>query len=289
MFPHFSMAHPSTVPQRVERVLDARQDRRPPGLIRRSAFALAIAAAAFGCLTLTPGLAAPTERDAEVAERDCAKPGDTDPPVNRERPDPSEGESPSGAVCSTKVFRVPRDFLLRFTEAKPGRFQRPTAVDVLKQAGIDFPEPATAAYDQLTSTLTVHNTATNLELTSQFIDSIFDTVIKLLNLRVELYRMPKAHALEVLDGLDEVADATPIVTKLRRRMQDGEEVSLVSAPSIQTRSGQRARVRSGRGGSEDALKPVKPTSDSVVGAQPMTKDFQGTVFEVEATLGPGLG
>lgn len=77
----------------------------------------------------------------------------------------------------TKVFRVPPDFLtLAFTSASRthGGHGNPTARDVLMQAGMVFPEGATASINRngLGSFLTVRNTIIELDRTEQFVASI---------------------------------------------------------------------------------------------------------------------
>lgn len=103
----------------------------------------------------------------------------------------------------TKVFRVPPDFLSMggsggadaeaggadpFAagggENEGGSALRPraSAIDILKQAGIQFPESGTAFFSSATSTLTVRNTPANLDLVDQFVESISNKVSKMVNI-----------------------------------------------------------------------------------------------------------
>jgi general secretion pathway protein D len=103
----------------------------------------------------------------------------------------------------TKVFRVPPDFLsLQGSSAPAGEGgaaadpfapsggdndaaaarPRATAMDILKAAGITFPADGTAFFSSATSTLTVRNNPANLDLVSQFVESISNKVQKMINI-----------------------------------------------------------------------------------------------------------
>jgi len=104
----------------------------------------------------------------------------------------------------TKVFRVPPDFLTLGGStgeaadtgggdpfaagggdgASGGSALRPraSAIDILKQAGITFPETGTAFFSSATSTLTVRNTPANLDLVDQFVESISNKISKMINI-----------------------------------------------------------------------------------------------------------
>jgi len=102
----------------------------------------------------------------------------------------------------TKVFRVPPDFLTLGGSAgevdagggdpfAPGGGgggggsaikPRATAIEILKQAGIMFPESGTAFFSSATSTLTVRNTPANLDLVDQFVESISNKISKMINI-----------------------------------------------------------------------------------------------------------
>jgi len=101
----------------------------------------------------------------------------------------------------TKVFRVPPDFLTLGGSAAPesdtggddpfapgggggGSAIKPraTALEILKQAGIQFPESGTAFFSSATSTLTVRNTPANLDLVDQFVESISNKISKMINI-----------------------------------------------------------------------------------------------------------
>ncbi len=408
MTPHFSMAHPSTVPQRVERILDPSRDRRQPGLLKRGFSAAMLAAALVACFGLTPGVtgqdetgptastpAAPPESEIAPALEALAKArkeGDEaagiaqsqltegertivsklrsliipeivfdklqieeaveflrlqslelDPDPERKgvsfilRP-PTTGDLPritlhlsnvplevatiavadqaglrvridpyaviiapadTESELYTRGFRVPPDFLSSgvsggadstdggggpFTagNAVGGSALRPkaTAIDILKQLGIPFPENASAFFSAATSTLTVRNTPSNLDLVAQFVEGISGRQVKMINLRAEFYRMPKADALALLDQVESQPDASAGVAKLREIAATSQKIKLLAAPTLLTRSGQQVRMQSGRG----QRASTEGGSDAVSPADQPGADFTGISFTAEPVL-----
>lgn len=105
---------------------------------------------------------------------------------------------------------------------------------------------------------------------------------KMINLRAEFYRLPKADVLAIVDELESTLDATAVVKRLRAESAGSEKIKLLSAPSLQTRSGQRARVRSGRGQPEKSLETAGLAAETAAAVD----DFQGSHFEATPILGP---
>jgi hypothetical protein len=207
-----------------------------------------------------------------------------------------------GAELFTRVFRVPPDFLNLGGSAAPDDSAlrpRPSAMDILKQAGIQFPEVGTAFFSSATSTLTVRHTPAGLDLVEQFLESFLPQSQKVINLRAEIYRLPKAQALAVAESLDTNLDASEAVKALRAQAGNPNGATLVAAPSMQTRSGQRARVGSGlrdegkrtsRSGAADGgtAPPVgTPAAEGSTPPEPAkaAPGSDGCQFEAEATLG----
>ena len=184
----------------------------------------------------------------------------------------------------TRVYRVPPSFLNLFggrglnSDGTPQ--PRAAAIDMLKQSGVDFPEHATAFFSPATSTVTVRNTKSNLDLVSQFIDSISNQLPRMINVRAEFYRLPKKDGLALLDELDSELDATAALKKLRADSSGSELIQLVAAPSVQTRSGQRVRVQSGRGQPDkNRLAQSKPQP-------PRLKTLRGATLKSTRSLVP---
>ena len=87
----------------------------------------------------------------------------------------------------TRTFKVAPDFLVAgaklesppeidpFTslpQKKPALSGRPVAPDILRNAGVGFPEGASAVFNPATSTLTVKNTQPNLDAVEAFVDML---------------------------------------------------------------------------------------------------------------------
>jgi hypothetical protein len=398
------MAHPSTVPQRVRRILDARQDRRPPGAGVGVSCAVIVGVLALVIASATPGLVAQenpakppgSETLGDVEPAPIDQPADVTPTAPAAQPtivqklqeiilprvvfheasieeaveflrrksveldtsttDPKSrginfvlqldardpkpnvsidlmqvpmkvalsticqafGYTPrveehaihissnsQGTEYITRVFHVPPDFLeLAVPEANSdGSTAGPRGIDVLTQAGLEFPEGTTAFFSSKTSTLTVRHTPEVLERVAQFVESINPDMPRMINVRAELYRLPKQQALEMAESLDALSDATAAVKELRARSAEAGEVVLVAAPSLQTRSGMPARVQSGRGrraepvaaggpGNSDdsAASKNSPTGTSSKADPPSRAEsgFQGCILEVVPTLGADL-
>lgn len=73
-------------------------------------------------------------------------------------------------VLVTKEYKVPADFLTRTRQ--PGSSTKLTALELLKDAGVVFPEGASANFLPGSSKLVVRNTEDNLDLVDQIVDNI---------------------------------------------------------------------------------------------------------------------
>ena len=178
----------------------------------------------------------------------------------------------------TVIYSVPPDFL-----NLDGGGKRESAQKVLEEAGITFPEYATAYFNSETGTLSVRNTRENLDLTGLYVEHITARQPKMINLRAEFYQMPKADALALLDQLDSMSDAGAGVAKLREIAATSEKIKLLAAPSLHTRSGQKVQTQSGQGRAPVPLENNKPGSAPPVGAA--SGEFTGSSFSASATLG----
>jgi general secretion pathway protein D len=68
------------------------------------------------------------------------------------------------------------------------------AIDILKAAGIPFPDSASAFFNRATSTLTVRNTPSNLDLVSAFIDSTSTDVQKMIFITAKFLEVSQRNA-----------------------------------------------------------------------------------------------
>lgn len=100
----------------------------------------------------------------------------------------------------TRVFKVPPDFLSLGGTTSGGdsggsdpfgggsgsgsslNTPRATAKEILEQAGITFPEAASAFFSSANSTLTVRNTPANLDLVANFVESLRSQVVKMIDI-----------------------------------------------------------------------------------------------------------
>jgi general secretion pathway protein D len=74
---------------------------------------------------------------------------------------------------------------------------RPTALDILKQAGINFPEGGSAFYSPATSTLTVRNTPANLDLVAQVVESLVGQVARMINITAKFVEVSQLNTDEL--------------------------------------------------------------------------------------------
>ncbi|HUF62851.1 MAG TPA: Amuc_1098 family type IV pilus outer membrane protein [Verrucomicrobiales bacterium] len=101
-------------------------------------------------------------------------------------------ESDEGGQMFTDIYRVPPSFLSigggGAVETTDDPFGAPSdgaglgitrrqAVEVLKDAGVDFPDGSSAFFNPQTSQVVVHNTQKNLELVEQFVIGLIDTEV----------------------------------------------------------------------------------------------------------------
>lgn len=196
----------------------------------------------------------------------------------------------------TKVFRVPPDFLNLAGGAlvETGALSpKPTAIDILKRAGIDFPEMSSAFFNPATSTLTVRNTVNALDQVEQFAKAINPGKRRMINVRAYLYRLPKADALEVAESLDNALDATDAVKRLRRQATAGGSAVLLAAPSVHTRSGERVRSRVARrhpASADEASAPTDPAGATATPEPPINpfENREETGRQLAAQEGDGV-
>ena len=79
----------------------------------------------------------------------------------------------------------------------------------------------------------------------ELIHSLLEGATKIINLRAEIYSLPKLEALVLVEAFDSTAEAKEAVVELRRLVQLGN-AKLIASPSLTTQPGQRSRVGSGR-------------------------------------------
>ena len=116
----------------------------------------------------------------------------------------------------------------------------------MKEVGIEFPPEASAAYFEAQSQLVVRNLQGNQDLVGVFVESLAekDAAPKVVNLRAEIYSLPKLDALVLVERFDDRVNTDGAVVELRKLVA-ADKARLIASPSLVTRSGQRAEIGSG--------------------------------------------
>jgi hypothetical protein len=156
-------------------------------------------------------------------------------------------------VQLTKVFKVPPDFL---TTGSPDG--KSTALTILKAAGIDFPEGASAAFNPATSQLIVRNTESNLKAVEAFVDKLMKklgTAMMVgatgLPARVPIYITVSVQCYEIAKKDPLVAEAQTARLDAKKPLQKIGALAargmakVVALPTVSARSGRRATTSNG--------------------------------------------
>ena len=118
---------------------------------------------------------------------------------------------------------------------------RVTAKDILKNAGIAFPEGSSANYLRSSSTLVVRNTPENIELVEAYIDSIRTSVEKMVGVIAYVVEAPSA-------TIRRLAGETRLLANHEKQwgdLQQAEGVSILDTMWILGRSGNRSLTQWG--------------------------------------------
>ncbi len=185
--------------------------------------------------------------------------------------------APNPDAWETRIFRVPPDFL---STSGPSESERPKAADILKGAGIPFPEGATARLDG--TLLTVKNTNANLEIIQFYVDEINKNGPKAVVLTAHLAELPPAKAQHLLKACREEADHGKWLQQVIDWSQEGIGKTLASM-RVETKGGYKAI-------SKEVKERIHVTelgiSDQGVPRLTTERRETGTVLEIEPTVGP---
>lgn len=198
----------------------------------------------------------------------------------------------------TRIYKVPPDFETMGTaggDAAPaaapadpfaagggaaagaasGLIKRKSALEILKEQGIPFPEGATAVFNKVTSQLIVKNTQPNLDLVEAFVDSIIGRITKQVYVTTKFVEVTQKNTDELgfdwlLGGLGVNADNLDVGGGTNgnwggRVSYTGAVRDLVTAGTIApVTRGLRTGAKAVRGDSIDSLfNPIDATSDTV--------------------------
>lgn len=172
----------------------------------------------------------------------------------------SNREVPEGMV--KKSFRVPRDFLMMGgaeqsgvsntpvdpfdpSSAPPRKWKWKNAKEILMEQGISFPEGSYASFNAPKATLTVVNTPEMVDLAEAFFDSCHGHLPKVLQFNV--------HVVEAAGGVVRKLGRESLAVTDHRTAWEALQAEIaagrgrvVESAAIETKSGQRCTVESGR-------------------------------------------
>lgn len=163
----------------------------------------------------------------------------------------------SGMVV--KKFRVPPDFLsmssggnaaspadpFSATAPEPTFMVRMTVQDILKAEGIPFPEGSSATYDKSTSSMTVVNLPANMIKVEEFIDSIAGSRPAVIQFHLHVVEADGAVVRKLGRESLAMTDHQAAWEAMQAEIATGRG-RLVAVAAIETKSGQRSTVESGR-------------------------------------------
>jgi hypothetical protein len=163
---------------------------------------------------------------------------------------PSEFKVPDAPKdgMQTRRFKIPPDFLTSMAGDIPAEVReaprRPTALDVLKNQGIPFPDGATAIYIPAAAALIVRNTEANLALVEAYMADVMRRTP--LSIHATLF-IAQAGSEAIRGMVAETADSPDHASALAKleklAAEDGAQFPVVLR--FETRSGQRATIESG--------------------------------------------
>jgi len=173
-----------------------------------------------------------------------------------------------------------------------------SAQNILKAQGIPFPEGASATFNQQTSELAVVNLPANLELVDDYIASIFYDPPVALQFRLHVVEAGAAVVRKLARANLAVTDHRAAWAALQAEVAEGRG-RVVGVSAIETRSGQRSSVMSGRSyaWTNANLTPQIPKPKDDKGSATITGEHPaelvaeveleplGQTFEVDTALG----
>jgi hypothetical protein len=168
----------------------------------------------------------PDENEMMVTEAVRVRPDLLDLPIAPDAPPAAAANAGSEGVGSNPFA----------DSADPQSVQRQSPVALFQSWGLDFSEPASATYDQLTATLTVHHTASTIRAIKELLGIEGRGRAVMMNVHTKIFEFPDARSIK-----DELLTDEQFQLWLREINQT-KGVSLLTAPQITMRSGQRGIV-----------------------------------------------
>lgn len=170
-----------------------------------------------------------------------------------------QGDVPPGMIV--RRYHIPPDFLSMggasapaamdpFAAAAPPPANEPrftvrvTALDILRQQGIIFPQGSSANFSSATSELVVRNTPKNLEAVEAFIDSIRNKIPQNLIVTLHIVQCDAAFMRKMESDTLMIADHATAFGKVEAETAQGR-AKFLRTVRVETRSGQRSTISAG--------------------------------------------
>jgi hypothetical protein len=119
-----------------------------------------------------------------------------------------------------------------------------TAMDVLKIAGIPFPEGSSANFNSATSELIVRNTPENIEKVARYVDSLLMHIPQFISCTLHIVQADAKTLQEIAEQSRHIADHSVAWKTLEDAVAQGH-AKILDSSWMETRSGQRASIESG--------------------------------------------
>lgn len=164
----------------------------------------------------------------------------------------------------------------------PDRPNRKTAQDILRDAGIQFAEGTSAIFPTTTGVLTIVQTKDQIAAVESYIESITPGPEIYIHIRAEIYEVPHAQGIQVIESAQSEGEHTPERAALMKAVQSGD-VKLIAFPNLICRSGQRATVLEELVSSEEATPNENKSEDN--DKMPEVTPITISKLEADAILG----
>ncbi|MCB1232868.1 MAG: hypothetical protein KDN19_21670 [Verrucomicrobiae bacterium] len=125
---------------------------------------------------------------------------------------------------------------------------------MLTSYGIVFGDRAAAVYHPESNLLTVTQTPEQMELVAAVFTGRCDLAEPQVHIRTEIYELPEIAALDVLESLRPQGEHTPERAAMLRETRK-KKITLVAAPTVIARSGQRAKIQELVGTNSQSAEP----------------------------------
>ncbi len=204
--------------------------------------------------------------------------------------------SPAGTEeMVRRTYRVPNDVFTRArggadpfglepeTETEPlqtDQTDRELIADVLAEHGLPLPDGAIVHRNAANSTLTVESEIRYLDRIEAWLGDEVSGFRQIIRLQVEVYSVASALATDLQSAAGHASGGRAALKRIHAA-QSRREASLIAAPSLATKSGQRAKVATGRRLRSPSGWQMKDGKTELV----FDEEFAGCSLEFDPVLG----